>query len=313
MPQSFVREAETSGSAGAPVPPEPGPGLGAGAGWPAPPEPAPPPRLRWRLPLVLFVATCLSTFFAGAISSGHAGGLAYAACVMTILTSHELGHYFQARRYRVPASLPYFIPMPVTLFGTMGAIIAMRARTADSRALFDLAITGPLAGLVPAIAFSALGLKLSTVQVLDATAERTYVTLGEPLIFKLLSFLILGPLEEGTTVLLHPVAFAGWVGIFITALNLLPIGQLDGGHILYTLLPKRAHAISVAMLAAAAAAVVFGRLWQWSLLILLLLFFGVRHPPTAEGSGPLDRRRRVLGWLTLLFLFAGFTPTPIEI
>ncbi len=273
----------------------------------------PPPRPRWRLPLILFVATCASTFLVGTWSSGAAGGAAYALSIMTILTAHEFGHFLQARRYGVPASLPYFIPMPLTPFGTMGAIIAMRSRTADARALFDLAITGPLAGLVPALALSAIGLKLSTVELLETTAEEGYLTLGEPLVFELLSYLVRGPLEEGTTLVLHPIAFAGWVGIFITALNLLPIGQLDGGHILYTLLPDKAHSISIAALGAAIVAVVALGLWHWSVLILLLLLLGVRHPPTAEDSAPLGRRRVVLGWLTLLFLFLGFTPTPIQI
>ena len=313
MPGTFVRQAETT-EPGPPMAdsgqsPEAGP-TGAPADEPRPEDPTAP---RWRLPLLLFVATCLSTFLVGTLGSGIAGGLAYAVSVMTILTAHELGHYAQARRYGVPASLPFFIPMPLTPFGTMGAIIAMRSRTADARALFDLAITGPLAGLVPAIALSTIGLKLSTVQPLEKTAEQSYLTLGEPLIFKLLSFLTLGPLPEDSTVLLHPIAFAGWVGIFITALNLLPIGQLDGGHILHTLLPRRAYAVSVIVLAAATAAVVVGQLWHWSLLIVILLFLGVRHPPTANGSSPLGRRRKVLGWLTLLFIFVGFTPTPIAI
>ncbi len=261
-----------------------------------------PPRLRWRLSLVLFLATCVSTFLIG--------GPFYALGIMTILSAHEMGHYLQARRYRVPASLPYFIPIPLPPLGTMGAIIAMRSRTADSRALFDLAITGPLAGLVPAITLSAIGLKLSAVESLEATAQEGFLTLGEPVVFKLLSYLILGPLDESTTVVLHPIAFAGWVGIFITALNLLPIGQLDGGHILYTILPKKAHAISTVFYYAAIVAIVAGGLWHWSLLIVILYFLGVRHPPVAEGSLPLDRRRIALGWVTLLFVFLGFTPTP---
>ena len=300
-----------------------------------PAERAQPSRGRWRLALSLFLATFASTYFVAAFGSGaqaagvsepstlfealaailialrlgFVDGLSYAFGVMAILTAHELGHYFQARRYGVPASLPYFIPMPLTPFGTMGAIIAMRSRTADPKALFDLAITGPLAGLVPALALSTIGLRLSRVELVETTAAENYLTLGEPLIFKLLSFLTLGPLEEGSTVVLHPIAFAGWVGIFITALNLLPIGQLDGGHILYTLLPRAAHAVSITFLAAAVVAVVVGGLWHWSVLILILLLIGVRHPPTADGD-PIERKRAVLGWATLLFVVVGFTPTP---
>lgn len=265
-------------------------------------EPAPPPEPRgprWALPSFLFIATCFSTFLVG--------GPAFAASLMFILLAHELGHYLQARRYGVPASLPYFIPMPFTPIGTMGAVIGMRPHSAHTRALFDLAITGPIAGLIPALVASYAGLRMSTVGVIEEGGN--FLRLGEPLVFKLLSQLIFGPLPEGHDVTLHPIAFAGWVGIFITALNLLPIGQLDGGHILYTLLPRYAYPVSLALLAAAAVAVVVGGYWQWSLLILLLALIGARHPPTANQT-PLSRGRQLLGALMLLFVFVGFTPTP---
>ncbi len=270
------------------------------------------PRPPWRLSLALFLATCASTFLIG--------GPAYALSIMTILGAHEMGHYVQARRYGVPASLPYFIPFPLTAFGTLGALIVMRSRNAGNRALFDLAITGPLAGIGPAILLSAIGLRLSTVKLLEETEQGNYLSLGEPLIFKLLSYLTLGPLEEGTTVVLHPIAFAGWVGIFITALNLLPIGQLDGGHILYTLVPAKAHMVSKAILGIAIGAIALDAalgwslaIWPWSLMITILLLMGVRHPPTAYGSAPINRKRRLLGWATLLFVLVGFTPTPLVI
>ncbi len=267
-----------------------------------PPEPPPEPERRgprWQLPLALFAATCVSTFLVG--------GFAYAVPLMVILLAHEFGHFFQARRYGVPASLPYFIPMPLTPIGTMGAIIGMRPHAAHCRALFDLAITGPIAGLIPSLVASYVGLRLSTVQVIEEGDN--FLRLGEPLVFKLLSQLTFGPVPEGHSVTLHPIAYAGWVGIFITALNLLPIGQLDGGHILYTLLPRFAHPVSLALLASAAVAVVVGGYWQWTLMILLLALIGVRHPPTAN-EVRLDPGRRVLGWLTLTFVFFGFTPTP---
>jgi membrane-associated protease RseP (regulator of RpoE activity) len=267
---------------------------------PAPPQAVEPIRPRWRLALLLFCATCLSTFLVG--------GPIFSVSVMFVLTAHELGHYLQARRYGVPASLPYFIPMPLTPLGTMGAIIAMRAGVARMRALFDLAITGPLAGLVPALAISAAGLRLSSFGPAPEPGET--LLYGSPLIFDWMAQLILGPASEDQILILHPLAFAGWVGIFITALNLLPIGQLDGGHILYTLLPRRAHAVSVATICGAIAAMAIWGLWQWTLMILLLTLFGLRHPPAAPGGPPLDRRRRLLGCLTLLFVVVGFTPRP---
>lgn len=261
-------------------------------------ETVPPPRRR--LPAALFVATILSTFLVG--------GPVYGVAVMTILTAHELGHYFQALRYRIPASLPYFIPMPLTPFGTMGAIIAMRPRRAHTLALFDLAITGPLAGLALALPASVVGLALSTFAPHPEPGEA--LLFGTPLVFDWLAHLILGPAPEGQILLIHPLAFAGWVGIFITALNLLPIGQLDGGHILFALVPQRAHLVSVTLMAAAVAAVAAWGLWHWSLMILILFFFGLRHPPMAYGGPPLDRRRRILGWATLSFVIIGFTPEP---
>ena len=264
-----------------------------------------PPRRRPRriLPLVLFLLTCVSTWLAQL-------SWQYAVCIMTILTFHEFGHYLQARRYGIPASLPYFIPFP-TLFGTMGAVIAMQPGTAHRKALFDIAITGPLAGLVPALFMSYFGLGLSEHIPVGEVAEGA-VSLGEPLIFKLLQHLSQGPTPEGFETMLHPIAFAGWVGIFITALNLIPIGQLDGGHILYSLVPRHAPKISSALYLGAAAFMVLQGLWWPILLMLLLLLFGVRHPPTTNDRIPLGTGRIVLGWLTLAFLLVGFTPIPIE-
>jgi membrane-associated protease RseP (regulator of RpoE activity) len=227
---------------------------------------------------------------------------------MTILLAHELGHYFQARRYRVPASLPYFIPMPASPIGTMGAVIAMQPGIGDRRSLFDIAIAGPLAGLVPALLFSIIGLQWS--QVIDTPEQGFGLLLGEPLLFKLLAYLTFGPLPENQDIALHPVAFAGWVGILITALNLFPIGQLDGGHILYSLILNRAHIVAFAVLGGSLLAVVIGGYWGWSLMILLLMLIGPAHPPTANDHVELATGRRVLGWASLMFVPLGFTPVP---
>jgi membrane-associated protease RseP (regulator of RpoE activity) len=252
------------------------------------------------LPLFLFLATCASTYLVG--------GWEFSLALMITLTAHELGHFLQARRYHVPASWPYFIPMPISPVGTMGAVIAMHPGMGNRKTLFDIAVTGPLAGLVPAMVFSILGLRFSTVT--DLAAGGPTILLGEPLLFKLLTHWIFGAIPEGQDVLLHPVAYAGWVGIFITALNLIPIGQLDGGHILYALLRRKSHPIAAALLIAAAVAVVVFGHWEWTLLILLLLFFGPRHPPTANDHVSLGAARATLGWCTLSFMFIGFTPTP---
>ena len=253
------------------------------------------------LPLILFLATCYTTYYAG--------GPFFAAALMTTLLAHEFGHFFQSVRHRVPASLPMFIPIPssVSIIGTMGAVIAMQPGKGDRRAIFDIAITGPLAGLVFALLFSVIGLQMSEVVPM---AQTSMLRLGEPLLFKGLAYLMFGPLSAAQDVALHPVAFAGWVGIFITALNLIPIGQLDGGHILYALLLKKAHTIAQLLLFGAAAGVIAFGYWGWTLMLLLLLFIGPIHPPTANDDVPLGTTRTVLGWVTLLFVIIGFTPTP---
>jgi membrane-associated protease RseP (regulator of RpoE activity) len=269
----------------------------------AQPIPAIPQRPRRVLvPVLLFLATCVTT--------SDAGGPAYAVAVMTILLSHELGHYLQARRYGVPVSLPYFIPIPAKPLGTMGAVIAMQRGVGNRRTIFDIAVTGPLAGLAPALAFSIIGLQWSTI--IAAADARGLVSLGEPILFKILAYLVIGPLPDGRELVLHPVAFAGWVGIFITALNLIPIGQLDGGHILYALLVRRAHVIARIVLLAAMAAVVLGGYWTWILMIFLLMLMGPDHPPTADDTAPLGLGRTILGWLILPFVALGFTPVPFS-
>jgi membrane-associated protease RseP (regulator of RpoE activity) len=169
-------------------------------------------------------------------------------------------------------------------------------------------VTGPLAGLVPALLFCVLGLHWS--EVVQLNGQSVGLKLGEPIIFKLLAYLIFGPLAKGQDVALHPVAFAGWVGIFITALNLIPIGQLDGGHILYALLRQRARAVAKGLLLLAAIAVVVCGYWGWTLMIFLLMLMGPAHPPTANDDVPLGTGRTVLGCASLLFVLIGFTPTP---
>ena len=152
---------------------------------------------------------------------------------MTILLCHEMGHFLQAQRYGVYASLPFFIPVPVQPFGTMGAVIVMEPRVGHRRALFDIGITGPLAGLVPTLVFLVIGLQHSTFAM---PGKESY---GDPLLVRFLANWILGPTPAGLAIVVDPMAFAGWVGLFITSLNLIPIGQLDGGHVLYALLRRR--------------------------------------------------------------------------
>jgi len=271
-----------------------------------------PRRRRVLIPVLLYVATCASTYQLGTtLSPSPWSGIQFAVPLMFLLTAHEMGHFLQAFRNRVPASLPFFLPMPFSPIGTMGAVIAMRAHVGDRRALFDIAITGPIAGLIPALIFSVVGLSMSTV--VNVQPGMVGGKLGEPLIFKAMIHLIVGSMGEHQDVLLHPIAFAGWVGIFITALNLIPIGQLDGGHILYALLRTRAHAVATGLLYLAVVAVVITGNWGWTLMLILLMWIGPNHPPTANDNAELGGIRIVLGYLALLFVIVGFTPTPFYV
>ncbi len=267
------------------------------------PEPARPQRVL--LPVLLFLATCFTTY---RVADRYLipPAILYSAPLMLTLLCHEFGHYLQARRYHVPASLPYFIPLPVPPLGTMGAVIGMRGNMGNRKSLFDIGISGPLAGLVPALICSIVGLQLSTVVPIRPGAEE----LGEPLLFKFLAAWLIGPLPAGHTILLHPLAYAGWVGIFITGLNLIPISQLDGGHVLYALLRKKAHIVATALLFIAIAFVFLTQNYGWLLMLFLLVMVGPNHPPTGNDDIPLGTGRTILGWLTLSFVIIGFTPTP---
>jgi membrane-associated protease RseP (regulator of RpoE activity) len=229
---------------------------------------------------------------------------------MAILLFHEMGHYLQARRYRVPATLPYFIPMPFSPFGTLGAVIRMNNVGADRKALFDIGVTGPIAGLVVAVPITIWGLANSQFVELSAVQEGS-LHLGDSIFFNGLARLVVGPVPEGHDLLLSPVAFAGWAGLFVTALNLLPIGQLDGGHVVYALLGRRSFAVS------AMAAVGFGLTAifvnpAWAVMFVLVLLMGLRHPPTADDTVPLGKVRTWVGIGSMLFFVLSFTPDPLR-
>lgn len=270
---------------------------------PLPPVGPPTARRRSRLWLHagLFAATIASTWLVG--------GVAYAATIMAILTAHEMGHYLLARRHRVPATLPYFIPLPLPPFGTMGALIRVESVGADRSQLFDIGVAGPVAGFLLALPACIVGVALSSVVPLATLDQDSYTRLQSPLLFEGIARLIHGKLPEGQDLLLHPVAFAGWAGLFVTALNLLPIGQLDGGHITYALFSRRwSQRISLlAALLFGALAVFYNRSYA---LMALLTFLFRHHPPTADDSVPLTPGRRALGMALLLLLVLCFTPNP---
>lgn len=259
---------------------------------------------RWALPAGLLVATVLSTLFVG--------GLAYAASIMGILLVHELGHYVTARLYGMRVSLPYFIPMPVSLLGTMGAIIRMRSPVPDRRALFDVGIAGPLAGLAVAIPVTVLGLRLSRI-VPDVSDLPGVLQFGEPLLFRALAHLVLGPVPSGHTILVHPVGFAGWLGFFVTALNLIPAGQLDGGHIAYAVLGRRHNTVALVTVVALFGTALYFSQPMWAVWGVLLLSLGHRHPPPLNDLTPLGPVRRTIGVLSWGLFLILITPVPFVI
>lgn len=284
------------------------------------------PRRFW--PAVLFIATCLSTFWAGGWmflpppklpgilaepvfdwAAFVSGGLRYSVALMSILFAHEMGHYLQARRYGVPASWPWFIPMPFSPLGTMGAVIVQASGYANRKQMFDIGISGPLAGLVVAIPVLVFGLNDS--RIVEIAEFGGGLSFGNPLILQWLAEWKFGPMTAEQDILLTPLLHAGWVGILVTALNLIPIGQLDGGHILYGLILRKAHRIAVLLLGAAVAWMFFSGDWSYSVVVFMLLAMGPRHPPTSDDSVPLGTFRTLLGWLTLSFIIVGFTPQPI--
>ncbi len=258
-------------------------------------------RLRSDKPWVnagLFVLTFLSTWFAG--------GLWYAVPIISILLAHEMGHYLMCRRYGIRATLPFFLPFPLNPFGTLGAVIRMESRIPSRKALFDVGIAGPLAGLaltIPAIIF---GLQLSEIRPL--TPNTIGFSLGDSLLFSFIANWIKGTPPTGYDIFLHPLAFAGWTGLFVTALNLLPIGQLDGGHIIYAILGRRSRYVFLVALVGFVAICAFV-FWGWLLMVVLLIFFGYRHPPTMDET-PLDRKRQVLGAITFIIFVLSFAPKP---
>jgi membrane-associated protease RseP (regulator of RpoE activity) len=277
--------------------------------------PKPPRRL---LHLGLLLATVVTTVIAGALQQGVNPletpellykGIPFSFTLLLILGAHEMGHYLVSRRHRLDVTLPYFIPAPPIPFiiGTFGAFIRIRSPIRDKRALLDVGCSGPLTGVLVAIPVILIGLKLSTVTV-SGGGEETIV-LGEPLLFKLLSRLTLGPMTPEQNIILHPVAFAGWIGLLVTALNLIPVGQLDGGHVAYALFPGYHRYISLGVLGLlVVCGVVF---WSgWLLWAVLLVFLGWRHPPPYELWVPLDRRRRVLGVITIVVFGLTFSPAP---
>ena len=282
-------------------------------------EVQPQERPSYRIHVILFVATVFTTLLAGALLEGAnplrnpasiAQGIPFSFTLMIILLTHEMGHYLTAKHYRVSATLPYFIPAPPIpfLIGTFGAFIRMRSPILRKRAILEIGASGPIAGFVVAIVAVFIGLNLS--EVVSESPPST-LKLGAPLAFNFLSSLLM-EIPEGSDVLLHPVAFAGWIGLFVTALNLIPIGQLDGGHVVYALLGERHKMVSIGMIGVLLLMGFIG--WPgWYFWAFLTAILGVRHPPMVDPESVLGPKQKLIGWASLVIFVLTFTPNPFMI
>ncbi len=285
----------------------------------------PPPRPWWPN-AVLFILTVLSLLYTGAgIALGEAvlddpnrqlvemwRGWPYALSLILILGAHELGHYFAARHHRVPVTLPYFIPLPFGFFGTLGAFIQLRAPMRNRKVLLDVGAAGPLAGMVFAVPILLIG--LATARVGFLPTDQPYILEGNSILYAMAKVVTFGRmLPDGhMDVFMNQLAQAGWTGLFVTGLNLIPIGQLDGGHVLFTLLGERARALYLPVL------LIMGVLAvtvsdAWFLWVLLLLFFGRTYATPLDMLTPLDRRRQLIAVLALVIFILVFVPNPLQI
>lgn len=271
---------------------------------------------KWVLHLVLFAATVFTTLLVGAMREGGdilaspaelALGLPFSSSIMLILLVHELGHYFTARRYGMDVSLPFFIPLPPPfIFGTAGALIKMRSPMFTRRVLLDVGAAGPIAGFLVSLPIVALGLMESR----WATHSGDFFITGHSLLFGWMAELILGPKPPGAVLEMSSVAFAGWIGFFVTAMNLVPIGQLDGGHIGYAMFGRKHTRIAYLFFFVILGLGFFWPGWLfWAVLILILI--RVQHPPVLDEDIPLDPRRRAVGVFCMVILALTFMPAPI--
>jgi membrane-associated protease RseP (regulator of RpoE activity) len=270
-----------------------------------------------RVNLLLFLATILTTLFAGALMEGVnplqdprliVRGIPFSLTLMLILGVHESGHFFMAKKHRVKASLPYFLPAP-TIIGTFGAFIKMRSPVRRRRALVEIGAAGPIAGFLVAVPALFIGLSLSTV--IDKTGE-IGIQLGESVLMKLATVIIYPGLGDQQDIILHPIGFAAWIGMLVTMLNLLPIGQLDGGHIAYALLGSWYKKIAWGALIGILILSIFSPNWLiWAVLVYLLT--RMKHPPIMDEYEPVSRYEKCIGVIALIIFVLTFIPIPFKL
>ena len=280
-----------------------------------------PHKPKYRLNLILFLATIITTLTAGAFMAGYDPftnplllyrGIPFSFSLLLILGIHEMGHYLASKRSGVKTTLPFFIPVPPPFFlGTLGAFIKIKSPIHNRKSLMDIGAAGPLCGFVVSVMAVIIGLKLSQIVEVSEVGEGS-LRLGESLLFSFLSKATLGPMAAEHDILLHPIAFAGWLGLFVTVLNLLPIGQLDGGHIAYALLRKKHRYVSGTIFLGLFPLGFY--LWPgWFIWIIFGAITGLKHPPPLDDISSLDMKRIIVGIITMIIFILCFIPNPIQI
>lgn len=288
------------------------------------------------LNIVLFIVTVISTFLVGLIHSASFKyadvlgenpeasltasifqdpqviglGIIYAVVLIGIVLGHECGHYLTCQYYRIKATLPYFIPAPPpTLIGTLGAFIKIKSPITRKQQLFDIGIAGPLMSFI--LSLPALAYGLSASKAVPPIPEGEALVFGESLLLKLLGSVLLKDIPAGYDILIHPIAFAGWVGILVTSFNLFPVGQLDGGHISYALLGQKSKVLARIFLFVF---IIMGFIFWigWFIWAFIILVLGLKHPRIVDEETPLSPQRKFLGFMAVVIFILSFIPDPIK-
>ena len=278
-------------------------------------------RNSYQINIFLFITTLITTTAVGSVMAeanpftgikGFLMGLPFSITLLSILGIHEFGHYFAARYWKVHVTLPYFIPAPFPPIGTFGAVIKMKSSIPNRKALIDVGAAGPIAGFIVAVAACIIGLNMSEIVPPRVSESIISIPLGESLIFKFLDYIILGPLPENVNVMLHPVAFAGWLGLFVTALNLIPFGQLDGGHIMFALSPRiheLLRRIRIPLLLLMGLTFWIG----WYIWAMILLFIGRPHPYPDHMDTEIGTFRKIIALISIIIFILCIMPVPVMV
>jgi membrane-associated protease RseP (regulator of RpoE activity) len=271
-----------------------------------------------RINAILFFLTLFTTLLAGSMMEGGTfwenpidllKGIPFSLTLMLILGTHEFGHFYYSQKHKVEATLPYFIPAP-TFIGTFGAFIKMKSPVKKRDALLQIGASGPIAGFLVAVPALIIGLNMS--EVIEMSPEFGGIILGDSILMKMLTSAIHPNLSASQDIMLHPIAFAGWIGLLVTMLNLLPIGQLDGGHVAYAMLGEKHGLFAKIAFAALIPLSLFSLNWLvWAVLILIVMRT-TSHPPVQDLHIPLSQNNKLIGYVCLVIFILCFIPAPIQ-